>query len=113
MQTENDLKLTDSQLEAFLHKTGFPERLVTYIEQLPSKIGYRVETILDCGGGNGQYLDMLLEQFPNAQGTLVDSAQFMLDQNRPHPRKQIILGNLDDLSHCVKMEKVGGIGSLT
>jgi trans-aconitate methyltransferase len=73
MQTK-DLKLTDSQLEAFLHKTGFPERPVTYFEQLPSKIDHPVNTILDCGGGNGQYLDMLLEQFPNAQGTLVDSA---------------------------------------
>jgi trans-aconitate methyltransferase len=37
---------------------------------------FSIELILDCGGGNGQYLDMLLEQFPKAQGTLVDSTQF-------------------------------------
>ncbi|MDR0705960.1 MAG: class I SAM-dependent methyltransferase [Planctomycetaceae bacterium] len=109
MQAEN-LKLSDSQLEAFLHKSGFPEKLVRYFEQLPSKISYPVETILDCGGGNGEYLDLLLEQFPNAQGTLVDSAQFMLDQNKPHARKHLILGNLDNLSNCVKIENRGGGG---
>jgi SAM-dependent methyltransferase len=111
MQTEN-LKLSDSQLEAFLHKSGFPTKLVTYFEQLPSKINCPIKTILDCGGGNGQYLDMLLEQFPNAQGTLVDSAQFMLDQNKPHPRKQLILGNLEDLPHYVKIENRGGVRCL-
>jgi 2-polyprenyl-3-methyl-5-hydroxy-6-metoxy-1,4-benzoquinol methylase len=109
MQTE-DLKLSDSQLAAFLHKSGFPARLVAYFEQLPSKINYPIKTILDCGGGNGQYLDMLLDQFPDAQGTLVDSAQFMLNQNKPHPRKQLILGNLEDLSHYVKLDRGGGYG---
>jgi hypothetical protein len=112
MQTEN-LQLNSKQLQAFLHSKGILLGIISYFEKLPSELNFSVESILDCGGGNGQYLDMLLEQFPNAQGTLVDSAQFMLDQNKPHPRKQLILGNLEDLLNYVKIDNYGRGGYLS
>ena len=97
MQTEN-LQLNDSQLKAFLLTDGIPPRVVSYFDELPAKLGAPVRSILDCGGGNGMYLDMILDRFPEAEGTLVDSAQFMLDSNKPHPRKRLWLENLEDMS---------------
>lgn len=99
-QTTNTL-LAESQLEAFLHSEGIPKRMSACLADLPNKIGKPVETILDCGGGNGMYLDMLLEIFSEAQGTLVDSAPFMLDQNVSHPRKRLLLQNLDDMDSII------------
>ncbi len=105
LQTAN-LQLSDAQLEAFLHTHGIPERIVQYFDELPEKLvklggGGRMRSILDCGGGNGQYLDMLLDHFPQAEGTLVDSAQFMLDQNKSHPRKRLVLENLENMASLI------------
>lgn len=96
MQASNH-QLRESQLIAFLHQKGVPERIISYFRELSGSMQRPVRNILDCGGGSGVYLDMLLEQFPNATGTLVDSAQFMLDQNIPHPRKRLVLENLENL----------------
>lgn len=45
--------------------------------------------ILDVGGGNGRFLDEVLELFPEARGELVDNAPRMLAGNAPHPRKRL------------------------
>lgn len=93
-----DHQLKESQLEAFLHAEGVHLRLVEYLEQLPKIVDAPVRSILDCGGGNGLFLDMLLDIFPEAQGTLIDAAPFMLERNTPHPRKRLIHGNLETFS---------------
>ena len=96
------LQLSEYQLEAFLHSRGIPRKLLTYFnEELPMKFTSPVRHILDCGGGNGMYLDILLDLFSEAEGTLIDSAQFMLDQNKPHPRKRLLLENLADMSSLI------------
>lgn len=58
-------------------------------------------SILDVGGGNGVFLDRLLESFPNATGTLVDISQGLLDKNAPNPRKRLILGSVDQLDALI------------
>jgi SAM-dependent methyltransferase len=52
----------------------------------PASIG----AILDVGGGNGRFLDQLLERFPSASAVIVDNFQPMLDRNQPHPRKHAV-----------------------
>lgn len=89
-------QLNESQLKAFLHDEGIPERMSACLASLPDRIGRPIGTILDCGGGNGLYLDKLLEIFPDTHGTLIDSAQYMLDRNVPHPRKRLLSGNLEN-----------------
>src|SRR4029079_19809611 len=49
------------------------------------------------GGGNGFFVDRVLDEFPNATATLVDNAQTLLNRNRQHPRKRLVLGSADDL----------------
>lgn len=100
MQRKN-YRLEPTQLEAFLHRHGVTERLVDFFQTLPEIVEQPVYSILDCGGGNGQYLDMLLDLFPQATGVLLDSAPFMLERNKPHERKRLLLGDLEDMSSLI------------
>lgn len=99
------LQLGRSGLENFLHRTGIPPIITSFYSGLPQRIVSPVKSILDCGGGNGLYMDMLLDCFPEAEGTLVDSAQFMLDQNKAHKRKKLLLANLEDMTELLESGK--------
>jgi SAM-dependent methyltransferase len=51
-------------------------------------------TFLDVGGGNGVFTDRVLSNYPNATGILLDSSDYLIRSNAPHPRKQVILGDV-------------------
>ncbi len=46
--------------------------------------------IVDFGGGNGRFADILLSRFPNAVVHNVDISRELLERNTQHPRKRII-----------------------
>lgn len=54
-------------------------------------------TLLDIGGGNGRFLDSLLNAFPSARGTNVDISELLLSRNAPHPRKAVVHGSAHQL----------------
>ena len=94
-------QLDGSQLDYFRRDasaccTSEASRLVEMIrESIPNPDGEL--RVADLGGGDGRILDGLLDALPNAQGTLVDLAQKMVDANQPHPRKVAIQGDLSSL----------------
>jgi ubiquinone/menaquinone biosynthesis C-methylase UbiE len=51
--------------------------------------------ILDVGGGNGVFLDKILDRFPTAHGTLFDISPQLIGLNQPHPRKTLQMGNVE------------------
>src|SRR6266545_2113409 len=44
--------------------------------------GLKVTRVADLGSGHGPYLELLLDAFPQAAGTWVDSSAAMLEQAR-------------------------------
>jgi SAM-dependent methyltransferase len=63
----------------------------TLLDELLSKP--RQSTLLDIGGGNGQFLDHVLEEFPNCEGILLDNSDYMLSRNKTHARKRLTRGS--------------------
>jgi SAM-dependent methyltransferase len=49
--------------------------------------------ILDVGCGAGLFLDMFLENFPNARATGIDLSIEMMRQNAPSKRKRLLIGD--------------------
>ena len=67
--------------------------------KVEEKAGLR---ILDVGGGNGQFLDTVLDYFQSAVGTLIDISPMLINANLPHPRKCIIHGDLYNINRLLK-----------
>jgi ubiquinone/menaquinone biosynthesis C-methylase UbiE len=59
------------------------------------------KTILDIGGGNGKFMDSMLNGLPEAEGYVVDVSRSLLAKNCPHPRKHLIQGSLEHLPELV------------
>jgi hypothetical protein len=55
-------------------------------------------TFLDIGGGNGLFADRVLANYPGASGAVLDSSEFLLERNRPHPRKRVVLDRVENLA---------------
>ena len=53
--------------------------------------------MLDVGGGNGKYVDRFLFNFPNANCTIVEPEQYLLDKNIRNRRKTLVAGTFQDL----------------
>ena len=92
-------QLNDEQLEAFDAEYIRPHQWPHLIDPLARFFGRDGHfSLLDIGGGNGVFVDRILAEFPNATATLVDNAQTLLNRNRLHPRKKLMLGSADDLT---------------
>jgi SAM-dependent methyltransferase len=64
--------------------------------------GVRVEHVVDLGSGHGPYLELLLDAFPKARGTWVDSSPPMQPLGRESlarfgDRVTYVLGDIEDL----------------
>jgi ubiquinone/menaquinone biosynthesis C-methylase UbiE len=99
----SDLRLLDeTQNQAFDTDYHNPRELE---EKLVRIAGYFMKptlSFLDLGGGNGHFLDVLLNRFPRATGVLVDVSETLLRQNQPHPRKQLVKASVDQLPFGIK-----------
>jgi len=54
-------------------------------------------SFLDVGGGNGVFADRVLAAYPKATGVVLDNSQLLLSRNRQTPRKQAIIGDVENL----------------
>ena len=48
-------------------------------------------TLMDVGGGNGKYVDKVLNHFARASAILVEPEPSLAQKNRPDERKQVLL----------------------
>lgn len=62
-------------------------------------------SFIDLGGGNGNFADRLLDAFPGARGTVLDSSRLLLDRNAPHPRKRLVEGGVEDIAGLLGEER--------
>lgn len=73
--------------------TELDQKIATLRSLFPDGPG----TLLDIGGGNGRFLDRLLNAFPSARGTNVDISELLLSRNAAHPRKVTVHGSAHQL----------------
>ena len=62
-------------------------------------------SFIDVGGGNGLFADKLLDTYPRARGVVLDPADILLRQNKPHLRKETILARAEDLDELFGKRK--------
>ena len=83
-------RLDESQNEAFDYEYQSEVELLHKIAYLRQQFPEGVKHFLDLGGGNGKFMDRLLEEFPGSKGHIVDVSQHLLDLNAPNPNKTLI-----------------------
>jgi SAM-dependent methyltransferase len=94
----NDLLyLDEAQNRAFDTDYHNPAELEEKFRRLADWFNGTAFSVLDLGGGNGHFLDLLLDRFPQATGVLVDVSDTLLKQNRDHPRKRLVKASVDQL----------------
>ena len=100
--------LTDDQVESyFTVEEEVPPWAVPLFDSLlgDNQASFQTPRVLDLGGGTGRHLDAILAAYPSAEGVLLDSSEHILRNNRPHPRKQLIRGNIADLQSALPPDK--------
>jgi hypothetical protein len=53
--------------------------------------------LLDLGGGNGRFADLVLSNYPGARATVLDNARTLLARNSEHPRKTLLYASAAEL----------------
>ena len=94
--------LSEEQNAHFDEDYHGPEELNEKIAYLASHYGDKSVNILDIGGGNGAFIDYILDRMPKASGTLLDISQLLIDRNAPHPRKVLVHGSADELDRLFR-----------
>lgn len=99
-------RLSDKQLEHFNENLLSDHYLVSYLKEYCKHFdGETPISVLDVGGGNGEFADSLIARFPNVQVTVLDNSEYMLSLNKPHPRKRLVLGSATDPKAALKEEQ--------
>ena len=88
--------LSEEQNAQFDREYHSAEEIEAKLELLRRHFPGGPRSILDVGGGNGRFLDGLLDAFPQADGVLLDISQHLLDANTPNPRKTLINASVND-----------------
>lgn len=94
---ENVRVLDDSQVEAFDTDYMYEGRwlkLKSFIDRDFPDGKFR---ILDVGGGNGNFADLVLRNYPGATAVVVDLSDLLLSKNKPDPRKSVLKGSATEL----------------
>ena len=97
-------KLADDQLATFDTDYVGGQRWDSLKAFMDAHFADRPVRVLDIGGGNGVFADKLLEAFPHASVTVLDNAEVLLDQNKPNPRKRLLLSSVEDVSQQLNGE---------
>jgi SAM-dependent methyltransferase len=91
----NELFLPDEALKAF--DKDFRDWPI-YQPLLEGAINEgEIFSVLDVGGGNGQFVDRLLQLYPSATGCVFDYSSSMLSKSRPDSRKTLVQGSATEL----------------
>lgn len=90
--------LSDAQAEAFDVDYVAPgARWALIRDRIRGQFGATPFTVLDVGGGNGSFVDRLLDEFPHASGTVLEPSELLLGRNAPNERKTLLPGTAADL----------------
>ena len=92
--------LDEDQLRTFNTEQICAAEWTTLKPIFDAQFGSREFSFVDVGGGNGSFADMLLAAYPLARGVVLDPAEILLRENKPHPRKEVKLAraeNMDEL----------------
>lgn len=98
--------LSDAQLSQFDRDLMEPHAKQVFFDLLHES-GLDVRRplhVLDVGGGNGLFADLLLAHLPQARVTVLDNSDYLLSHNRPDPRKTLVLGSAVELNRLLPAE---------
>jgi ubiquinone/menaquinone biosynthesis C-methylase UbiE len=84
------LLLNEEQNSAFDAEFHSKEELEAKFLLLERLVEGKPFNILDLGGGNGLFVDQLLDRFPNSYATIVDVSACLLARNTSSDRKELI-----------------------
>lgn len=96
MDEINTLYLDESQNEEFDAEYHSAPELRQKVDLIRRRFPEGPRQILDVGGGNGSFIDALLEAFPSAGGVNLDVSRILLDRNAMHPRKELVCASVAD-----------------
>lgn len=97
------LYLAESQNEEFDTEYHSAAELRQKVELIRQYLPDGPRQILDVGGGNGNFIDRMLENFPEAEGVNLDVSKVLLERNSTHPRKELICASVSEAR-----ERLGG-----
>jgi len=97
--TDTIRKLSDAQTASFDEEYVAGQRREIWERHASERFDVDEEFhVLDVGGGNGAFADMLLDSFPRCQVTVLDNSAQLLQKNRPHPRKQLVNASAENVA---------------
>lgn len=97
--TEEFIKLDEDRIEYFVNDSTAEftiKPIMLELQKVPRK-KEKLE-ILDVGGGNGTYIDLLLDNLPDSNGTVVELSTGMIEKNIPRANKSLVCDNFLDWS---------------
>jgi len=100
--------LSDQQLQryAISHAPSYKQEMFdALVSSVADHFGSAGFKHMDIGGGTGWFADMLLEQFPNCTSLIVDPANVLLEQNRPHDNKRLVCARVEEMDKYVQDER--------
>jgi ubiquinone/menaquinone biosynthesis C-methylase UbiE len=95
------LVLGEEQNVAFHQEFHSPEELESKFALLEEWMNDKPFNVLDLGGGNGIFADRLLARFPKSSVTILDISPFLLAQNRPSDRKELIHDSIENMGNIL------------
>lgn len=102
----NTKKLSAEQLSQFDRDLMEPNAKKVFWAQYDKHFGRGAAvSILDVGGGNGTFADMLLRHLPQARVAVLDNSAYLLRQNVPSDRKSTLCGSAENLAELFPTER--------
>ena len=83
-------QLSDSQLASFDTEYVDADRWQLVKGNIDRDVPDGKVRFLDLGGGTGRFADLLLANYPLAEGSVFDNSELLLARNKPDPRKRLI-----------------------
>lgn len=98
--------LSDEQLDHF----NTDLMLDSYWKVFLGELEKRIDTskpflVLDIGGGNGNFADVMIEKYPNVTVTILDNSEYLLSLNTKNERKKLLLGSATRLDEVLSTQK--------
>ncbi len=88
--------LTNTQLKSFDTDYINSDRWLPIKNNIDKDFPDGKFTFLDLGGGNGCFADQILLHYPESHGVVFDNSEMLLEKNKTHNHKEIILGDINE-----------------
>lgn len=91
------IQLAEDRVESFAHDSTAIHAVAPVVNAIRRFIPVKENlSLLDVGGGNGTFLDTMLQAMPDATGTLVEMSLGMAEKNSTSNRKTVVCANFLD-----------------